>query len=119
MFSIGGSSYEVASFATVRDPVIQFVADPGPFSNGLEGPEQRDCYRLWDVLQMLHFAAGHFQVQTFWKLWNHMPVAYGCALQITDEEPFSLCFLTRPQPSELLEQKRMVREQPDGSEHPG
>jgi len=30
-------------------------------------------------------------VQDFWKLWNHMP-----------------------QPSELLEQKRMVREQPDG-----
>merc|ERR1712014_206493 len=30
-------------------------------------------------------------VQAFWKLWNHMP-----------------------QPSELLEQKRMVREQPDG-----
>merc|ERR1711865_732378 len=30
-------------------------------------------------------------VQEFWKLWNHMP-----------------------QPSELLEQKRMVREQPDG-----
>merc|ERR1712183_727747 len=30
-------------------------------------------------------------VQDFWKLWNHMP-----------------------QPSELLDQKRMVREQPDG-----
>jgi len=30
-------------------------------------------------------------VQDFWKLWNHLP-----------------------QPSELLEQKRMVREQPDG-----
>merc|ERR1712216_503333 len=30
-------------------------------------------------------------VQGFWKLWNHMP-----------------------QPSELLEQKRMVREQPEG-----
>merc|ERR1711998_72725 len=30
-------------------------------------------------------------VQDFWKLWNHMP-----------------------QPSELLEQKRIVREQPDG-----
>ena len=41
---------------------------------------------------MLHFAAGHFQVQTFWKLWNHMPVAYGCALQITDEEPFLFAF---------------------------
>jgi len=33
-------------------------------------------------------------VEEFWKLWNHMP-----------------------QPSELLEPKRMVREQPDGSLH--
>ncbi|CAE7627100.1 CDC33 [Symbiodinium sp. CCMP2592] len=38
-----------------------------------------------------HKVASFATVQTFWKLWNHMP-----------------------QPSELLEQKRMVREQPDG-----
>jgi len=38
-----------------------------------------------------HKVAGFSTVQDFWKLWNHMP-----------------------QPSELLEQKRMVREQPDG-----
>jgi len=38
-----------------------------------------------------HKVAGFNTVQAFWKLWNHMP-----------------------QPSELLEQKRMVREQPDG-----
>jgi len=38
-----------------------------------------------------HKVAGLSTVQEFWKLWNHMP-----------------------QPSELLEQKRMVREQPDG-----
>jgi len=38
-----------------------------------------------------HKVAGCSTVQEFWKLWNHMP-----------------------QPSELLEQKRMVREQPDG-----
>jgi len=38
-----------------------------------------------------HKVAQFATVQEFWKLWNHMP-----------------------QPSELLEQKRMVREQPDG-----
>nr|AMA65227.1 eIF4E-1a [Amphidinium carterae] len=38
-----------------------------------------------------HKVASFSTVQEFWKLWNHMP-----------------------QPSELLEQKRMVREQPDG-----
>eukprot|EP00416_Gambierdiscus_australes_P038220 CAMPEP_0171100948 /NCGR_PEP_ID=MMETSP0766_2-20121228/53559_1 /TAXON_ID=439317 /ORGANISM="Gambierdiscus australes, Strain CAWD 149" /LENGTH=232 /DNA_ID=CAMNT_0011560871 /DNA_START=42 /DNA_END=740 /DNA_ORIENTATION=+ len=38
-----------------------------------------------------HKVAAFSTVQAFWKLWNHMP-----------------------QPSELLEQKRMVREQPDG-----
>lgn len=38
-----------------------------------------------------HKVAPFSIVQDFWKLWNHMP-----------------------QPSELLEQKRMVREQPDG-----
>jgi len=38
-----------------------------------------------------HKVASFATVQEFWKLWNHMP-----------------------QPSELLEQKRMVREQPDG-----
>jgi translation initiation factor 4E len=38
-----------------------------------------------------HQVASFSTVQAFWKLWNHMP-----------------------QPSELLEQKRMVREQPDG-----
>jgi len=38
-----------------------------------------------------HKVASFMSVQEFWKLWNHMP-----------------------QPSELLEQKRMVREQPDG-----
>jgi len=38
-----------------------------------------------------HKVSGFSTVQEFWKLWNHMP-----------------------QPSELLEQKRMVREQPDG-----
>jgi len=38
-----------------------------------------------------HKVANFASVQEFWKLWNHMP-----------------------QPSELLEQKRMVREQPDG-----
>jgi translation initiation factor 4E len=38
-----------------------------------------------------HRVAQFSTVQDFWKLWNHMP-----------------------QPSELLEQKRMVREQPDG-----
>jgi len=38
-----------------------------------------------------HKVAQFSSVQDFWKLWNHMP-----------------------QPSELLEQKRMVREQPDG-----
>jgi len=38
-----------------------------------------------------HKVAPFSSVQDFWKLWNHMP-----------------------QPSELLEQKRMVREQPDG-----
>lgn len=38
-----------------------------------------------------HKVASFSTVQDFWKLWNHMP-----------------------QPSELLEQKRMVREQPDG-----
>lgn len=38
-----------------------------------------------------HRVASFNTVQSFWKLWNHMP-----------------------QPSELLEQKRMVREQPDG-----
>jgi len=38
-----------------------------------------------------HKVAAFSTVQSFWKLWNHMP-----------------------QPSELLEQKRMVREQPDG-----
>eukprot|EP00747_Dinoflagellata_sp_TGD_P166636 gnl/TRDRNA2_/TRDRNA2_189725_c0_seq1.p1 gnl/TRDRNA2_/TRDRNA2_189725_c0~~gnl/TRDRNA2_/TRDRNA2_189725_c0_seq1.p1 ORF type:complete len:228 (-),score=47.75 gnl/TRDRNA2_/TRDRNA2_189725_c0_seq1:37-720(-) len=38
-----------------------------------------------------HKVATFSTVQAFWKLWNHMP-----------------------QPSELLEQKRMVREQPDG-----
>eukprot|EP00931_Biecheleriopsis_adriatica_P071513 TRINITY_DN4537_c0_g1_i6.p1 TRINITY_DN4537_c0_g1~~TRINITY_DN4537_c0_g1_i6.p1 ORF type:complete len:231 (-),score=49.88 TRINITY_DN4537_c0_g1_i6:38-730(-) len=38
-----------------------------------------------------HKVAAFSTVQGFWKLWNHMP-----------------------QPSELLEQKRMVREQPDG-----
>mmetsp|Transcript_12203 Transcript_12203/g.28452 ORF Transcript_12203/g.28452 Transcript_12203/m.28452 type:complete len:231 (+) Transcript_12203:98-790(+) len=38
-----------------------------------------------------HMVASFTTVQEFWKLWNHMP-----------------------QPSELLEQKRMVREQPDG-----
>merc|ERR1712060_393139 len=38
-----------------------------------------------------HKVANFSTVQSFWKLWNHMP-----------------------QPSELLEQKRMVREQPDG-----
>jgi len=38
-----------------------------------------------------HKVAQFSTVQDFWKLWNHMP-----------------------QPSELLEQKRMVREQPDG-----
>lgn len=38
-----------------------------------------------------HKVADFGTVQDFWKLWNHMP-----------------------QPSELLEQKRMVREQPDG-----
>lgn len=38
-----------------------------------------------------HKVASFSTVQSFWKLWNHMP-----------------------QPSELLEQKRMVREQPDG-----
>jgi len=38
-----------------------------------------------------HKVAQFSSVQEFWKLWNHMP-----------------------QPSELLEQKRMVREQPDG-----
>jgi len=38
-----------------------------------------------------HKVAAFSTVQDFWKLWNHMP-----------------------QPSELLEQKRMVREQPDG-----
>ncbi|CAD7959690.1 unnamed protein product [Amoebophrya sp. A120] len=38
-----------------------------------------------------HKVAPFGTVQDFWKLWNHMP-----------------------QPSELLDQKRMVREQPDG-----
>eukprot|EP00929_Paragymnodinium_shiwhaense_P061912 TRINITY_DN30922_c0_g2_i1.p2 TRINITY_DN30922_c0_g2~~TRINITY_DN30922_c0_g2_i1.p2 ORF type:complete len:233 (+),score=67.06 TRINITY_DN30922_c0_g2_i1:104-802(+) len=38
-----------------------------------------------------HKVSNFSTVQEFWKLWNHMP-----------------------QPSELLEQKRMVREQPDG-----
>lgn len=38
-----------------------------------------------------HKVAPFSTVQDFWKLWNNMP-----------------------QPSELLEQKRMVREQPDG-----
>jgi len=38
-----------------------------------------------------HKVAACSTVQGFWKLWNHMP-----------------------QPSELLENKRMVREQPDG-----
>mmetsp|Transcript_64230 Transcript_64230/g.140795 ORF Transcript_64230/g.140795 Transcript_64230/m.140795 type:complete len:228 (-) Transcript_64230:78-761(-) len=38
-----------------------------------------------------HKVAAFSTVQEFWKLWNHMP-----------------------QPSELFEQKRMVREQPDG-----
>jgi len=38
-----------------------------------------------------HKVSTFNSVQEFWKLWNHMP-----------------------QPSELLEQKRMVREQPDG-----
>jgi len=38
-----------------------------------------------------HMVAPFATAQEFWKLWNHMP-----------------------QPSELLEQKRMVREQPDG-----
>lgn len=38
-----------------------------------------------------HKVSTFSTVQEFWKLWNHMP-----------------------QPSELLEQKRMVREQPDG-----
>jgi len=38
-----------------------------------------------------HKVASYSTVQDFWKLWNHMP-----------------------QPSELLEQKRMVREQSDG-----
>jgi len=38
-----------------------------------------------------HKVAQFMTVQEFWKLWNHMP-----------------------QPSELLEQKRMVREQSDG-----
>jgi translation initiation factor 4E len=38
-----------------------------------------------------HKVASFSTVQDFWKMWNHMP-----------------------QPSELLEQKRMVREQPDG-----
>eukprot|EP00933_Yihiella_yeosuensis_P026952 TRINITY_DN20911_c0_g1_i1.p1 TRINITY_DN20911_c0_g1~~TRINITY_DN20911_c0_g1_i1.p1 ORF type:complete len:231 (-),score=43.55 TRINITY_DN20911_c0_g1_i1:113-805(-) len=38
-----------------------------------------------------HQVSSFKTVQDFWKLWNHMP-----------------------QPSELLEQKRMVREQPDG-----
>merc|ERR1712113_763149 len=38
-----------------------------------------------------HMVSSFSAVQEFWKLWNHMP-----------------------QPSELLEQKRMVREQPDG-----
>mmetsp|Transcript_96949 Transcript_96949/g.313035 ORF Transcript_96949/g.313035 Transcript_96949/m.313035 type:complete len:232 (+) Transcript_96949:90-785(+) len=38
-----------------------------------------------------HKVSSFSSVQEFWKLWNHMP-----------------------QPSELLEQKRMVREQPDG-----
>lgn len=38
-----------------------------------------------------HKVSDFSTVQAFWKLWNHMP-----------------------QPSELLEQKRMVREQPDG-----
>merc|ERR1719469_1587060 len=38
-----------------------------------------------------HKVAQFTSVQDFWKIWNHMP-----------------------QPSELLEQKRMVREQPDG-----
>lgn len=38
-----------------------------------------------------HKVSSFSTVQEFWKLWNHMP-----------------------QPSELLEQKRIVREQPDG-----
>mmetsp|Transcript_71488 Transcript_71488/g.198430 ORF Transcript_71488/g.198430 Transcript_71488/m.198430 type:complete len:231 (-) Transcript_71488:263-955(-) len=38
-----------------------------------------------------HKVSSFASAQDFWKLWNHMP-----------------------QPSELLEQKRMVREQPDG-----
>jgi len=38
-----------------------------------------------------HKVSTFNSVQKFWKLWNHMP-----------------------QPSKLLEQKRMVREQPDG-----
>ncbi|CAL1134973.1 unnamed protein product [Cladocopium goreaui] len=38
-----------------------------------------------------HKVTAFSTVQEFWKLWNHMP-----------------------QPSELFEQKRMVREQPDG-----
>lgn len=38
-----------------------------------------------------HKVSSFSSVQEFWKLWNHMP-----------------------QPSELLEQRRIVREQPDG-----
>jgi len=63
----------------------------------------RYTWHIWEqVMQSSEGKAGHYSdathkvasfkaVQEFWALWNHMP-----------------------QPSELLEQKRMVREQSDG-----
>merc|ERR1719329_2091575 len=49
--------------------------------------ERQECSVLRCHAQVSSFST----VQDFWRLWNHMP-----------------------QPSELLEQKRIVREQPDG-----
>merc|ERR1712203_624532 len=52
----------------------------------MQSTEKSNAYS--DATQQV---ASFTTVQDFWKLWHHMP-----------------------QPSELLEQKRMVREQPDG-----
>ncbi|CAJ1367243.1 unnamed protein product [Effrenium voratum] len=83
---------------------LKFTTDGGDDSDDMLKKDLplRYTWSIWEQIMQssdkssaysdaTHKVASFSTVQSFWKLWNHMP-----------------------QPSELLEQKRMVREQSDG-----
>lgn len=92
------------SFNTSFNSDLKFTTEDGDDGEDLLKQEMplRYTWSVWEQIMQsdsksaqysdaTHKVSNFSTVQDFWKIWNHMP-----------------------QPSELLEQKRMVREQSDG-----